>query len=57
MVHNVKLLRVQAKETRTGTVYYVYIPKEWAEKVQLKKGDYVVWEVDGKGRLILRKLR
>ena len=52
-----KLLRVQAKETRTGTVYYIYIPKEWAEKVQLKKGDYVIWEVDGKGRLILRKLK
>jgi AbrB family looped-hinge helix DNA binding protein len=52
-----KLLRVQAIRTRTGTVYYIHIPKEWAEKVRLEKGDYVIWEVDGKNRLILRKLR
>ncbi len=35
------MLRVQASETRTRAVYYVYILKEWAERVRLRKGGYV----------------
>ena len=52
-----RLVRVQAKRAPNGEVLFIHLPKEWAEKVQLKKGDYVVWEIDGRNRLILRKLR
>ncbi len=52
-----RLVRVQAKRTSRGEVLYIHLPKEFVKRVSLRKGDYLVWEVDGRGRLILRKLR
>ncbi len=52
-----RLVKVQAKRTPGGSVLYVHLPKEFVERARLEKGDYLVWEVDGRGRLILRKLR
>jgi hypothetical protein len=52
-----RLIRVQAKKTTAGDVLYIHLPKEFVQKAKLEKGDYLIWEIDGRGRLILRKLR
>ena len=52
-----RLVKIQAKKTPSGEVLFIHLPKEFIERAKLNKGDYLVWEVDGKNRLILRKLR
>ena len=52
-----RLVRVQAKRTPNGEVLFIHLPKEFVEKVGVRKGDYLVWEIDGRNRLVLRKLR
>jgi len=52
-----RLIRVQAKKSPHGEVLFIHLPKEFIEHTKLGKGDYLIWEVDGKGRLILRKLK
>jgi len=51
------ILRVQGKKTKGYEVLFIHLPKEWTEKLGIKKGDYIIWEIDRKNRLILRKLR
>ena len=54
---SLRLVKVQTKKTPNGEVSFVHLPKEWVRKAQVTKGDYLVWEIDGRGRLILKKLR
>ena len=51
------ILRVQGKKTKGYEVLFIHLPKEWTEKLGIKKGDYIEWSIDGKGRLILKRLR
>ena len=51
------IVKVQAKRTSTGTVYYIHLPDEWVKKLNIKKGDYLEWEIDRRNRLILKKLK
>ena len=48
---------VQAKRTPHGEALYIHLPKEFIECAKLSKGDYLVWEIDCCGRLVLKKLR
>ena len=50
-------MKVQKKRIQERVVLYVHLPKEYIERVNLQPGDYLIWEIDGKNRLILRKLR
>ena len=52
-----RLIKVQAKKTPNGEVLFIHLPKEFITRTKLEKGDYLAWEIDGRGRLILRKLR
>jgi len=52
-----RLVRVQAKKTPHGEVLFMHLPKEFVERTKLSQGDYLIWEIDGRGRLCLRKLR
>ncbi len=52
-----RLIRVQAKKTPRREVLFIHLPKEYVERAKLSKGDYLVWEIDGRGRLVLKKLK
>jgi hypothetical protein len=52
-----RLVKVQKKPVQDRTVLYIHLPKEFVERAKLRPGDYLIWEVDGRGRLVLRKLR
>ena len=51
------LLKIQRKPAGDRTILYLHLPKEWVDRLGLREGDYVEWEIDGRGRLILKKLR
>ena len=48
--------KVQEMRTRPPMLF-LYIPKAIASAAGLKKGDIVFFEVDGKKRIIIKKLR
>ncbi|HID79202.1 MAG TPA: AbrB/MazE/SpoVT family DNA-binding domain-containing protein [Aquificales bacterium] len=52
-----RLVRVQRKRVQNREILYIHLPKEYVERAGVKPGDYIAWEIDGRGRLILRKLR
>ena len=54
---SLRLVKAQRKKIQEREVIYIHLPKEWIEKAKIKPGDYIAWEIDGKSRLILRKLR
>ena len=54
---DLRLVRVQSKKTPRGEVLFIHLPKEFIERAKLSKGDYLVWEIDGRGRLVLKKLK
>jgi bifunctional DNA-binding transcriptional regulator/antitoxin component of YhaV-PrlF toxin-antitoxin module len=54
---SLRLVRVQRKRVQDREILYIHLPKEYVERVNLKPGDYLIWEIDGKNRLILRRLR
>ncbi len=52
------IVKAQAKKIAIGTVYYIHLPNEmYIKNHNIKKRDYLVWEINGRGQLILRKLR
>jgi len=54
---SLRLVRVQRKRIQDREILYIHLPKEYVERSGVKPGDYIAWEIDGRGRLILKKLR
>ena len=48
--------KVQEMGTRPPMLF-IYIPKSIEKEVGLRKGDYVVFDVDGRKRIIIKKLK
>jgi len=54
---DLRLVKVQRKRVQDREVLYIHLPKEYVDRAGVKPGDYMAWEMDRRGRLILRKLR
>ena len=52
-----RLVRVQRKRVQDREILYIHLPKEYVERAGVKPGDYMIWEIDGRKRLILKKLK
>ena len=52
-----RLVRIQAKKTPHGEVLFIHLPREFVERAKLTKGNYLIWEIDDRGKLVLKKLK